>query len=225
MSNRNIRHKIAGGLLATLAMLSVPAVSSADADHGRVFDHRYHHDHYYPRRGAFVSVVPRAAVSVHFGGHPYYFHEGIWYRHYGPRFTVIAPPIGLVAPVLPPFYSTVWVRGIPYYYANDTYYVWEAQRRGYVVTRLPEDAEAITQPASAETSRINDQLFTYPKNGQSEQQQATDRFECHSWAANQTQYDPSQVDANASTNERQGKHADYTRAMTACLEGRGYSVK
>ena len=26
--------------------------------------------------------------------------------------------------VLPPFYTTVWFGGLPYYYANDTYYAW-----------------------------------------------------------------------------------------------------
>jgi hypothetical protein len=27
-----------------------------------------------------------------------------------------------VVPVLPPAYTTVWASGVPYYYANDTYY-------------------------------------------------------------------------------------------------------
>jgi len=30
----------------------------------------------------------------------------------------------------------------------------------------------------------------YPKNGQSQEQQSADRYECHSWAKAQTGYDP-----------------------------------
>jgi hypothetical protein len=52
----------------------------------------------------------------------------------------------------------------------------------------------------------------YPKNGQSAEQQATDKAECQQWAAQQA----GQVAQNGS---------DYQRAMTACVEGRGYSAR
>jgi hypothetical protein len=55
-------------------------------------------------------------------------------------------------------------------------------------------------------------LFAYPKNGQSDDQQAADKQECASWAAGQTGADGT------------GTSMDYQRAMTACLQGRGYSV-
>lgn len=64
-------------------------------------------------------------------------------------------------------------------------------------------------------------LFMYPKTGQSAEQQGTDRYECHRWAADQTGFDPSQ--GSPGVTER--KRDDYLRAMSACLEGRGYSVK
>ena len=35
------------------------------------------------------------------------------------------------------------------------------------------------------------QLFTYPAKGQSPEQQSRDRYECHSWAVQQTGFDPS----------------------------------
>ncbi len=54
------------------------------------------------------------------------------------------------------------------------------------------------------------QIFMYPKNGQTADQQATDKRECQQWAASQA--DPSHVD-------------DYRRAMMACVEGRGYSAQ
>ena len=55
------------------------------------------------------------------------------------------------------------------------------------------------------------QVFMYPRNGQSEAQQATDRAECQRWAGSQA--------AGASSQD------DYRRAMTACAEARGYSVQ
>jgi hypothetical protein len=69
-------------------------------------------------------------------------------------------------------------------------------------------------------------LMVYPKNGQSDGQQATDKTECRTWASSQSGLDPMQAatpqDPTAdSTNRR----SDYLRAETACLEGRGYSVR
>jgi hypothetical protein len=52
----------------------------------------------------------------------------------------------------------------------------------------------------------------YPKNGQSAEQQATDKAACQQWAAQQA----GQVAQNGS---------DYQRAMVACVEGRGYSAR
>jgi len=64
-------------------------------------------------------------------------------------------------------------------------------------------------------------LIVYPKNGQSEAQQGTDKFECHRWAAGQTGFDPTQATGAPAP----GKRSDYFRAQAACLEGRGYTVK
>jgi hypothetical protein len=63
--------------------------------------------------------------------------------------------------------------------------------------------------------------MAYPKNGQSDAQQATDKTECHTWASAQSGYDPTQDSQNAPAIKR----SDYMRAQAACLEGRGYSVK
>jgi len=187
---------------------------------GYVLDSRYNHNHYYPPRGHVIDVAPRGAVIVRHGGAPYYFHGGVWYRPYGPRYVVVRPPIGLYISVLPPFYSTVWFHGIPYYYADDVYYVWRPEQHEYEVTDPPDGGDVSTsQPASA-----ND-VFIYPKNGQSEEQQAKDRYECHSWASNQTGFDPTQPLGGVDASQAANKRADYMRAMTACLDARGYSVK
>ena len=67
------------------------------------------------------------------GPNRFFYSGGIWYAPRGGGFDVVAPPIGVFIPVLPPFYSTVWFGGVPYYYANDTYYMWSAPDNGYEV--------------------------------------------------------------------------------------------
>lgn len=186
---------------------------------GYKFDHRYHHDRYYPPRGRVVHGLPHGYRAIPYHGRRYYYFGGVWYRPHGTRFVVIRPPIGLVVSVLPPFYTTIWVAGVPYYYADGVYYVWRSAERGYVVTEAPPESAATTLPATSK------QLFIYPKSGQSEQQQATDRYECHRWAVGQTGFDPTQALADLSTSQIVEKRAAYQRAVTACLEARGYSVK
>ena len=56
-------------------------------------------------------------------------------------------------------------------------------------------------------------------------QQSKDRYECYRWAANQTGFDPTKVEGGVSLSTSGGKSAAYHRAETACLTGRGYSVK
>jgi hypothetical protein len=63
-------------------------------------------------------------------------------------------------------------------------------------------------------------LIAYPKNGQTPDQQAKDKFECHQWAVGQSGFDPSLGTPGAAN-----KRTDYMRAQAACLEGRGYSVQ
>src|SRR4051812_20380734 len=66
-----------------------------------VFDDRFHHNHYSPRVGYAVTALPPGRVEVRFRGAPFFFHSGVWYRHVGPNFVVVRPPLGIVVPVLP----------------------------------------------------------------------------------------------------------------------------
>jgi hypothetical protein len=90
--------------------------------------------------------------------------------------------------VLPPYYSTVWFAGIPYYYANDVYYTWNPAQNGYAVVDPPANAQESSPPAGQQQD-----LIVYPKNGQTSEQQAADRYECHNWARSQTGFDPTQA--------------------------------
>ncbi|MBU0946637.1 MAG: hypothetical protein KJ804_11735 [Proteobacteria bacterium] len=177
------------------------------------------HDFAYPPIGAQVSVLPRHHYTGRHAGHIYHYHGGIWYSPAGPGFSIVAPPVGIFVPVLPPDYSTVWVAGIPYYYANDVYYVWNQERNCYMVTGQPQEQ------ANISSTQMEGQLFIYPKNGQDEVQQADDRYECHIWAAEQTGYDPTKPEQNISVQTLKSKRSNYLRAMKACLEGKGYSVR
>ena len=70
-----------------------------------------------------------------------YFAEGVWYRQAEPgRYVVVAPAIGVTVPVLPPNYATVRVRGVPYYYANNIYYL--RSPTGYLVVDPPPSVSA-----------------------------------------------------------------------------------
>jgi hypothetical protein len=214
---------------ATALLLFSAVIGTASAEphhhgpgmsHATVFDHRYNHDHYYPARGYAVHQLPVGAYATHYGGAPYYFNRGAWYRPYGPRFVVVAPPIGIGLSVLPPFYTTVRFGGVPYYYANNAYYVWRPDQQLYQVTTPP------AEPDSGTTTAPNSQdLFVYPKNGQSQQQQSADRYDCHSWAVQQSGFDPMQPLGGVSESQAKSKRADYQRAETACLEARNYTVK
>lgn len=184
--------------------------------------------------GAHVGFVPRAgsafAPVAHQGGIPPRFAPGVagggwhggagwgggyWHGGYWPG-VYFGPDFAWFLPVLPAYYTTYWWGGVPYYYYDDAYYTWSPGDNGYVATTPPPAAGSNdnTPPASgqdAASPNSIDGLFAYPKNGQSDDQQATDKSECSQWAGTQS-------GSNAQS-------ADYRRALTACLTGRGYSVQ
>jgi hypothetical protein len=79
--------------------------------------------------------------------------------------------------------------------------------------------------ASVSTETASSEPYIYPKNGQSTEQQATDRYECHRWAVNETGFDPTMPAGGVASDQATDQRAAYFRAIAACLEGRGYSVK
>jgi hypothetical protein len=118
------------------------------------------------------------------------------------------------AAVLAPYYYD------PYYdsYYNSAYYepvpmVDQEQRSVY------------TQPSPSVSSSMAERIFIYPRNRQSEELQAKDRYECHRWGVSQTGYDPTQSTSGMPRAQLNQMRADYKRAMSACLDGRGYTMK
>jgi hypothetical protein len=202
----------------TLSGLTRAAQAADRGPHPREFhDSRYHLDRSYPVRGQVIRELPRDRRVVVHGGARYYFSGGVWYRPRVSGFAIVVPPVGLFVPFLPPYYATIWVLGVPYYYANEVYYAHRGD--GYVVVEPPKGEEVSQAPPAAE------HLFIYPRLGQSEKQQADDRYACHNWAVSQTGFDPTQPPGATPEAQKGEKRADYQRAMNACLDGRGYTVK
>jgi hypothetical protein len=130
---------------------------------------------------------------------------------------------------LPWDYATYWVNGVPYYYANSAYYVWDPNANEYQAVAPPAGL-----PANAPTGTTvgpnglstPSKLFAYPKAGQTPEQQTRDRSECHAWAAGQAGFDPATSSSGeASQGATSAKRQDYLRAEAACLEARNYSVQ
>jgi uncharacterized protein DUF6515 len=63
----------------------------------------------------------------------------------------------------------------------------------------------------------------HPRNGQDLDQQARDRYACYRFAVAQTGFDPLAPNGASPADTARGT-SEYSRAQTACLEGRGYSV-
>ena len=193
-------------------------------------DVRFGHDHYYPSRGYYVRGLPRDRVIV--GGGRYYFSGGVWYAPRGPGWVVVGAPVGVFVPLLPLGYNTVYFGGVPYYYANDTYYQWVPAQNQYEVVAPPGDENAAQMqpppdaaPPPPPGAAPGDDFFVYPKNGQPEDLQAKDKFECHKWASQQSGFDPTVSGGGVPPDQNASARSQYNRAITACLEGRGYSVK
>lgn len=187
--------------------------------HGQVLDSRYNHGRYYPSFGTVRPSLPEGYRPYYRGRDRFYFNGGIWYAPSGSGFVVVRPPSGLVISVLPPFYSTVWFGGAPYYYADNVYYTWQPDQNGYAVVDPPENADAPSTPPDT----AQQDLIIYPKNGQSKDQQAADQFECHTWAKGQTGFDPTQPGGGTPGGASMNR-SNYDRAMSACLQARGYQV-
>jgi hypothetical protein len=174
-----------------------------------------------------VTVPAGARGSVRtYAGRPFHpgagraWAGGYWRGVYWPRCWYY-PGFAWFLPVLPFGYATYWWGGEPYYYWDNLYYTWSPADDGYVVTTPPpaggdQPDESGTAGPPADTGA---DVYLYPRNGQSDEQMANDRYECHSWAAGQTGFDPTRGGQQA------GNRDDYRRAMISCLDARGYSAR
>jgi hypothetical protein len=235
MKARAMKAMCSAVALALALALSASAVNADPRfDHGPRpgWDHhdvRFGHDHFYPSRGYYVRGLPPDRIVV--GGGRFYFSAGVWYAPRGPGWVVVGAPVGVFVPLLPVGYTTVYFGGVPYYYANDAYYEWVPAQNQYEVVAPPgdENAAQMQPPPGAAPPPApgggGDDFFVYPKNGQPDDLQAKDKYECHKWAAQQSGFDPTLSGGGVPADQNASARSSYNRAMVACLEGRGYSVK
>lgn len=217
---------LALGLLASTIGYAQQNDRRSPPERGEVFDNRHNHGRYYPQRGTRVRTLPPAYRPYSYRGNPYYFADGAWYRPHPRGFVIVRPPTGLFVSELPPYRTTVWAGGLPYYYADDTYYQWVPGMSTYTVVVPPAAAAPSRLPLTEPLERaVRGNLYTYPNNGQAPEQQAADRYECHTWAKEQTGFDPTAPMGGVMSEDNEPKSAAYDRAMSACFTARGYSVK
>jgi hypothetical protein len=72
---------------------------------------------------------------------------------------------------------------------------------------------------------VVDGLQISANNGQTQAQQQQDLYTCETWASGQTGFDPSVPGGGVPPSENAARGSEYGRALSACLEARGYAVR
>ena len=117
---------------------------------------------YYPVRGQQFGRIPGSYISLQFGGNPFYYSGGLYYRPYGSYFSIVAPPFGIHVNVLPRNYWPLRMSGSPYFYANGTFY--RQTNRDYEVVQAPVGADVPSIPRDSKTMVIDGEKY-YEYNG------------------------------------------------------------
>ncbi len=177
--------------------------------------------HYGPGFAWFLPVLPFGYATYYWGGTPYYYYDNAYYNWDPSQNGYVAtdpPPVMQGGSDEAPQSDVPPASDAPspdYQPAPQSNY---AQPPPQSYAPPPSSNSAASAGPRGNWSSAAD-IYVYPRNGQSEQQTSNDRFECHKWSVAQTGFDPTR------SMNLQGNSADYRRAMGACLDARGYSVK
>jgi hypothetical protein len=168
-----------------------------------------------PPIGIVVPVLPPFYTRVWVGPYPYYYANDVYYVSNPQGYAVVDQPAGTIAMAPPP--------GMPVP-PDDAVTELGPVNNGVQqnapvppVSAAPAPVPVPAAPAVTVAQSRSNQLFIYPRQGQNADQQNRDRSECNNWAASQTGRDPANSGGLADP--------DYQRALGACLDGRGYTVK
>jgi len=167
-------------------------------------------------RGSSGSHGGRSHVSG--GGH----HSGIHSGGFRGRGTAYFYPRAYWGPS-----PSYWYWGWPTYYPPAYYYTPPPTYDYTMLFPLPHlDTSNSPPQENFQPPAQGWQVFIYPRQGQSVQQQMKDRDECRAWALQQTGVDlTTPPPAGMTESQLLQKRADYYRALEACLDARGYSVR
>ena len=117
---------------ALAALMLAAASAEAQMPRGQHYDSRYSHNHYYANRGVRTSApCPGGRTSV--AGGRYYYSGGVWYGPQRPGIRRDRAADRRVRADAAALLHYGVGGGVPYYYANDTYYTWDAAQNGYEV--------------------------------------------------------------------------------------------
>jgi hypothetical protein len=162
----------------------------------------------------FLPVLPFGYATYYWGNVPYYYYDNAYYNWDPSQNGYVAtdpPPVMQGGSDEPPQSDVPQASDAP-----SADYV-PAPQSNYSQPPQSPNSAAPAGPRGNWSSAAD--IYVYPRNGQNEEQTSTDRFECHKWSVAQTGFDPTR------SMNLQGTSVDYRRAMGACLDARGYSVK
>lgn len=168
-------------------------------------------------------------------GSSYYYRDGRYYNNHSGRYTSVSAPLGARVSFLPSsaisiaYGSNRYFRvGLTWYLGRNNYYE-VIERPPVVVERqiIVEQQVQVQAPTQAEYQRDYEpsyaeqqpNLVIYPASGQSENLQDKDNYECYRWSKNESNYDPTEPYQDLDNRDI------YIRAMTACMESKGYTVR
>jgi hypothetical protein len=141
-----------------LPLVLLVAVLSVQAQHGRRVSNAY-----YPRVRTAVSIST-PYMQLNWGGNPYYYNAGNFYRPNGGYYQSVPAPIGIHVNIPPRGYHPMVWGGNPYYYYNGTFYQQSRAQQDYEVVQAPVGAEVPSLPSEAKTMVIDGEKF-YSVNG------------------------------------------------------------
>ncbi|HVZ24599.1 MAG TPA: DUF6515 family protein [Sediminibacterium sp.] len=143
----------------TLIACLLLTTASLMAQRGRHYSNNWR---YYPVRGQHFLHVPGPFVSIQFGGNPWYYSGGLFYRPYGGFYELAPPPFGIHIGILPRGYFSLRLGGFPYFYFNGIFY--RPYNNGYEVVQAPVGATVPAIPRDAQVQVI-DGVTYYTWNG------------------------------------------------------------
>ena len=123
---------------------------------------QYENWRYYPSRGQIFYHRPGNLITLQFGGNPYYYSGGLFYKPFGGNFQVIHPPIGIRVGILPTGYWSLRMGGFPFFYFNGIFY--RQQNKEYEVVQAPVGAQVPAIPRDAKVIIVDGAKY-YEYNG------------------------------------------------------------
>lgn len=215
MIRKTLKATLIAATLGLMLSIVLPANSVFAQSHGKADSRKYQ----YPSIGREIRTLPKGNQTVLVNRKNYRYTNGSFYRPNNKgAYVVVRAPVGARVRTLPASRLNFRIGNRNYFFANLTYYLWDQGRSEYIVVDKPDGAES-AMDSTQDTVTSPGNSIVYPSEGQSDEQRARDRYECYQWAVDETGYDPaSGVNDSAAS-------SDYTRANSACLEGRGYTLK